>query len=708
MRFLPRPGRGRTLVRPRRRPAARRLQPELQPLEVRQLLASSDPFQPTPYEQYMLELINQARANPAAEGQRLLAQLQGNPILNQIVTNSGENLGQFLQVISSYGPEPPLAFNTGLIEAARDHSVAMLVTNNQFHSPAGYLTSSQVATSSSGQPFYPVGWGAWSTGENIFAYSNLVGGTDPTPYVDYLNAAFFLDWGNPDFGHLKNLLSPGPAEANQGAGGYPFSEIGIGLLSNVSPTVPPASNNPTAANQGMNVGPAIVTQEFGWRQGNAFLTGTFYVDSDNNHFYTPGEGLGAVTITAVGQNGQGVFRTQTWGSGGYSLQLPPGTYTVAATGNLPEPKLTTLTIGLDNVPWGVRFPRPVPADQPVPGNYSGTGTTSMAVYRAATGQWFIQGAAQPTTFGAANLDIPVPGDYDGTGHTEIAVYRPTTGQWFINGRAAAVNWGIPGLDIPEPGDYDGTGHTEIAVYRPSTAQWFIYGHSQPTSFGWAGVDIPVPGDYDGTGHTEIAVYRPLTAQWFISGHSQPKSFGWAGVDIPVPGDYDGTGHTEIAVYRPLTAQWYISGHSQPTSFGWAGVDVPVPGNYDGTGHTEIAVYRPSTAQWFHLSASGSRSAAFGQGGLTTSVMQWLSNAPLTPASPIATMAAKSVSAIGRPAALKVASAGTPGPKPIPSGARPRQPIPHPHPVPGASLAAAWLRRRLAVHDRPLKRSFPQW
>ena len=50
----------------------------------------------------------------------------------------------------------------------------------------------------------------------------------------------------------------------------------------------------------------------------------------------------------MGTAGQGTFQTQTWSSGGYSLQLPPGTYRVTASGsNLPNTQTRTVTIGED-------------------------------------------------------------------------------------------------------------------------------------------------------------------------------------------------------------------------------------------------------------------------------------------------------------------------------------------------------------------------
>ncbi len=369
----------------------------------------------------------------------------------------------------------------------------------------------------------------------------------------------------------------------------------------------PSGSNPTPANQGQNVGPDLVTQEFGARQGQVFLTGSFYIDRNNNHFYTPGEGLGSVTITAVGRSGQGVFQTQTWDAGGYSLSLPPGSYVVTAKGSLPSPQTTVVTIGRSNVWWEKGF--------------------------SAGSQ--IQAQSNSTPIG----DIPVPGDYYGNGTTALAVFRTSTAQWFIGGRSQPVQFGATG-DVPVPGDYDGNGTTDLAVYRPSTGQWFIAGHAQPIQFGAAGTDIPVPGDYDGNGKTELAIYRPTTGQWFVGGRAQPIQFGAAKLDIPVPGDYNGDGHTDFAVYRPTTGQWFIGGQAQPIQIGMPGQDVPVRGDFDGDGRTDAAVFRPSTAQWIYAGTkAGANSVQFGAPGSLPSASTWLSGSTvLAPHSPVASFA----------------------------------------------------------------------
>ncbi len=577
-------------------------------LESRQLLTAGSA--PTDLEQYMLELINRTRANPTAEGQRLIALAQTDPLIHQATANW--NLNTFYQTISSYSAEPPLAFNPRLIDAALAETNLMLSTNSQRHSPAGFLTNPAIATESDGQAYLPTGLGAWATGENIFAYSQAVNPASSTAYADYFEAGFLLDWGNPDFGHLKNILAPGPSAANPLAGVYPYSEIGIGLITNATPT--------TAA--ALNVGPAIVTQEFGYRQGVSFLTGTFYLDNNNNGFYNLGEGYGGITITAQGTAGQGSFQTQTWSTGGYSLQLPAGTYNVTASGPLPGTQTTTITIGVNNVGWSIGFNPTQMADIPVPADYDGVGHAEVATYRPSIGTWSIQ---NPTTgghtvqFGIPG-DIPVPGHYDG-GTSEVAVFRPSTATWYIIGPNGSYVRQFGGVgDIPVPGDYDGDGKTDLAVYRPSTGVWYIFrsgsGTLQVSQWGMAGVDQPVPAAYDAGGKTEIAVLRPTTYQWFIitpTGY-RVVQHGATGM-IPVPADYDGVGHAQVAVYQPSSGGWFIQSTPRAVYFGQPNSDSPEPADFDGDGRADISVFRNPTAEWF---VQGSHSTntylQFGQGG----------------------------------------------------------------------------------------------
>ena len=614
----------------------RRFSPDFLPLEGRTLLSGG--LAPTNEEQYMLELVNRARANPSAEGQRLLAITQSDPLIQSAV--AGWDLNAFLQQMNSSGPLPPLAFNTRLIEAAHAQDAAMVDANTQVHSPPGFLTNPAVAQASDGQAYYPIGGSSWATGENVFAYSAGVGSSSLKDYANYFHEGFLLDWGNPSFGHLKNLMAPGPGEAAPG-GRLPYSEIGIGLINNVNPTSAPGI-------PGLDVGPAVVTQEFAWHStGQAILTGVVFVDNNHDQFYSPGEGLGGQTITAVGRNGQGTFQVQTWGSGGYSLPLPAGTYDVTASGNALVSRSTVVTIGQDNVAWDVsatpqaapqQTPPPSPqADIPVPGDYDGLGRAEMALYRPSTGQWFINSPVTGTrtvSFGMPNVDIPVPASYDGTHRTDIAVFRPTTGQWFIvnstTGRVYITQFWATG-DIPVPRDYDGVGRADLAIFRPSTAQWAIIhssGAANVFQFGAPG-DFPTPADFDGDGKVDLAIFRPSTGVWGIIYSSHPAAIVQYGLpgDIPVPRDYDGVGHAEIAVFRPSSDQWWIIGPrgpaQTPIQFGVPGQDLPEPANLLGDGRADLVTYRPATAEWAVSGLHTAYLSQFGQGGTGPAPTPWL-------------------------------------------------------------------------------------
>src|SRR6516162_1471198 len=119
-------------MRPLSRPRRSRL--HLEELEPRECLSG---YAPTAQEQLFLEQLNDARANPTAYGASI-----------------GVNL-------SSVAPSPPLAFNTQLTQAARDHSTDM---NNQAY--FGHNTPQGVDP---GQRITSAGFTWTSWGESIAA-----------------------------------------------------------------------------------------------------------------------------------------------------------------------------------------------------------------------------------------------------------------------------------------------------------------------------------------------------------------------------------------------------------------------------------------------------------------------------------------------------------------------------------------------------------
>jgi hypothetical protein len=240
----------------------------------------------TPLEQYFLELVNRARANPAGEAQRY-----GLSDLNQ-----GLSPGTI-----SATPKAPLAPNPLLLNAARAHSQDMFTRNYFEHTnPEGKSPGDRIAAA---------GYTFTTWGENIAFYSE---GRFRAPSASEMDA----ERGNPEWaerhheglfespGHRTNLLRDS------------FRELGPGV------TVDPRGTSIVS----------YATQAFGTRSGNAFVLGVVYLDTTTaDQFYTIGEGQGGVTITATSQAGQ-TFTTTTGVAGGYVLQVPNGTYTVTASG----------------------------------------------------------------------------------------------------------------------------------------------------------------------------------------------------------------------------------------------------------------------------------------------------------------------------------------------------------------------------------------
>jgi len=246
---------------------------------------------PTAEEQYMLELINRARANPAAEGMRLQA------------TTDPDTLGAYaaFQVdlatvaadFAGYLPRPPLAFNAQLIAAARGHSQDMLANDFQGHTGSDgstWVTRIEAA-----------GYTDWTAiAENVYAYAkNLF----------YGHASLVVDWGVPSLAHRLNIM-------NFSASGPVYTEAGIGIVADTSAS--------------KAVGPLVFTEDFATRAGSQrFVVGVIYKDDDGDAFYSIGEGIAGITVSTS----QGNY-AYTSASGGYAVPVTgsSGSVTVRAEG----------------------------------------------------------------------------------------------------------------------------------------------------------------------------------------------------------------------------------------------------------------------------------------------------------------------------------------------------------------------------------------
>ena len=257
--------------------------------------------QPSANEQYMLELINRARLNP-----------QGEADLFGIGLNDSLSAG----TISS-DPKQPLAFNLLLIDSSRSHSQWML--DNDIFSHTGVNgTSSNQRMRDAGYQFT----GSWTSGENI-GWQGTTGSFNETSYTADIHQNLFESSG-----HRTNILNGN------------FREIGIGNITGQF-----THTNGTTYNA------LMVTQNFAKSGSSVFLTGVAYDDLVlEDDFYTVGEGLAGIDVTAINTSTGSSYTTATMDAGGYQIALPAGTYDVTfanSSGYLGNS--TQVTIGLENI-----------------------------------------------------------------------------------------------------------------------------------------------------------------------------------------------------------------------------------------------------------------------------------------------------------------------------------------------------------------------
>lgn len=260
---------------------------------------------PTAEEQLMLELVNRARANPAAEAARLGIDL---------------NEGLEANTISSE-PKQPLAFNPQLIQAARGHSQWMLDHDTFAHFETGNIGPDD-RMRAAGYQFT----GNFAIGENI-AFAGTTG--TPLPVGSAVAGEhdnLFIDEGIEDRGHRVNLMTAG------------FREVGIGVGVGVY------------TDNGQDFNTVMTTQDFGATGANPgpFVVGVAYQDADGNKFYSPGEGLAGINVTAAG----GPNFAVTSASGGYAVPVTGLSGSVAVTfsgGALSAPVTKFITLAGANV-----------------------------------------------------------------------------------------------------------------------------------------------------------------------------------------------------------------------------------------------------------------------------------------------------------------------------------------------------------------------
>jgi uncharacterized protein YkwD len=320
---------------------------------------------------------------PTAQDQLMLQEL------NAIRANPaayGQSIGLNL---SGVAPSQPLAWDPRLIYAAQQHSQSM----NQFD----YFGHTDPSGADPGQRMLAAGYDWFSWGESIAA-----GYPDTASTLE----ALIIDAGVPSLDHRQQLLALTSLFQDQ-------SQIGIGIVMNGTGPYQNYFTIDTAA-------PSYPLP---------FLTGVVYNDANGNGQYDVGEGLGGVTITVVG-----VGSTTTFASGGYEMQLAPGTYTVIAKGGgLAAPQIYQVTIGGENV------------EQDVISGKISSYQTSLTNWIQQTYQTYLQRAATATEV-ATSINELASGVTETTivaGIKQSAEYRQDNTIWLSQLYQNALGTAIP-------------------------------------------------------------------------------------------------------------------------------------------------------------------------------------------------------------------------------------------------------------------------
>jgi serralysin len=220
----------------------------------------------TAAEQYLLELINRARLDPAGEAARYGIDLNAGLAAGTISTASKQ----------------VLAPNALLENAAIGHSQWMLAADVFSHTGSG-----------GSQPWdraAQAGYGWSGVGENI-SWRGSTGTLDLNAAIAAHHQSLFLS----TTGHRQNMLN----------GSY--QEIGI------------AQEYGSFTQSGRSYNSSMLTELFGRPAApSVVVTGVFYTDTDKNGFYSIGEGAAGARLSIDGNS------TLSAAAGGYALAVQQG------------------------------------------------------------------------------------------------------------------------------------------------------------------------------------------------------------------------------------------------------------------------------------------------------------------------------------------------------------------------------------------------
>ncbi|HJT26904.1 MAG TPA: SBBP repeat-containing protein [Pyrinomonadaceae bacterium] len=243
--------------------------------------------------------------------------------------------------------------------------------------------------------------------------------------------------------------------------------------------------------------------------------------------------------------------------------------------------------------------------------FNTTFNDTVGVFTPATNQFQLRDsnstgpADHVITFGQKG-DQPIVGDWNGSGIDQPGVFRPSTGQFILQINALktiTVNFG-GSVNIAVVGDWDGNGIDTPGVFNPANGDWFVtnginganINNSTPVAnfiftFGQNG-DTPIAGDWDGNGLDSVGLFRTGTSTFLLSNGFQgsvdikPFVFGSLG-SKPIAGDWDGDGIDSVGVFTQTTGTMSLTNINRVGAvadivftFGVNG-DIPLAGDWDG-------------------------------------------------------------------------------------------------------------------------------
>ncbi len=574
-------------------------QPQAETLESRTMMSAVDL---TAREQLLLELINRARMDPGAEAARY-----------EIDLNQGLNPGTI-----SDTAKPALAPNQALLNAARSHSDDMLARDYFDHdSPEGTTPGSRA--SSAGYSNYNI------VGENI-SWGGSTGQIDEDAHVYERHRRLFLSSG-----HRTNMLDDRHREVGTG--------VRYGLYTD----------------DGTTYNASMVTELFGGKfYTDNFITGVAFTDAtsgaDNDDFYTIGEAFGGGTVRATNVASGAEYSDMVGTAGGYSLQVPDGTYNVTMTGPNGDVTyiVTNVVVNGENVK--VDFETTTATVQEETRD-----PTQLGLVGFVNGNWWMADTEADGEYsnhvaasGPANtFQKVVQGDFNGDNIEDVAVWL-NSGEWQVgisNGQgqfnfSAWTTWTHPAIKEVHVGDFNDDGRDDIiGLFKSgnrgrwwvatSTGQQFLNRHWGDYG-NYDGINTVLAGNFDGLKGDDLAVVASSGVVWMVKTSNTRfqylNSHRWTlsnGFEFAQVGNFNGDTRDDIlAVFgtgrnRSIFVAKSLGPADGFYSSNWTNLtvtqslDAVAVGDFDGDGRDNVATLLNGTKLWYGESDGRSFSMRFG-------------------------------------------------------------------------------------------------